>query len=53
MRAKLSVLDDVKYEWNNVADKTADDVKGDLVIDSAIGYTDKPMSTSCPWRHSA
>jgi Nucleoside-diphosphate-sugar epimerases len=47
--AELGVLDDVNYEWKNAADLTADDVKGyDLVIDSAIGYADRPMGISSP-----
>jgi Nucleoside-diphosphate-sugar epimerases len=47
--ADLGVLDDVNYVWKNVADVTADDVKGyDLVIDCAIGYADRPMGISSP-----
>jgi Nucleoside-diphosphate-sugar epimerases len=47
--ADLGVLDDVNYVWKNVADITADDVKGyDLVIDCAIGYADRPMGISSP-----
>jgi nucleoside-diphosphate-sugar epimerase len=45
----LEVLGDVNYAWKNVADVTADDVKGyDLVIDCAIGYADRPMGISSP-----
>jgi len=47
--ADLGVLDNVNYVWKNVADVTADDVKGyDLVIDCAIGYADRPMGISSP-----
>ena len=47
--ADLEVLGDVNYVWKNVADVTADDVKGyDLVIDCAIGYADRPMGISSP-----
>jgi nucleoside-diphosphate-sugar epimerase len=47
--ADLEVLGDVSYVWKNVADVTADDVKGyDLVIDCAIGYADRPMGISSP-----
>jgi len=47
--ADLGVLGDVNYVWKNVADVTADDVKGyDLVIDCAIGYADRPMGISSP-----
>ena len=47
--ADLGVLDDVNYVWKNVADVTADEVKGyDLVIDCAIGYADRPMGISSP-----
>jgi len=47
--ADLGALDDVNYVWKNVADVTADDVKGyDLVIDCAIGYADRPMGISSP-----
>jgi len=47
--ADLGVLGDVSYVWKNVADVTADDVKGyDLVIDCAIGYADRPMGISSP-----
>jgi len=47
--ADLEVLGDVNYVWKNVADITADDVKGyDLVIDCAIGYADRPMGISSP-----
>jgi len=54
MLAELGVLDDVKYEWKKVADVIADDVNGyDLIIDSAIGYADKPMDISGLWRYSA
>ena len=47
--ADLEVLGDVNYVWKNVADVTADDVKGyDIVIDCAIGYADRPMGISSP-----
>jgi len=47
--ADLGELGDVNYVWKNVADVTADDVKGyDLVIDCAIGYADRPMGISSP-----
>jgi len=47
--ADLEILGDVNYVWKNVADVTADDVKGyDLVIDCAIGYADRPMGISSP-----
>ena len=47
--ADLEVLGDVNYIWKNVADVTAEDVKGyDLVIDCAIGYADRPMGISSP-----
>jgi nucleoside-diphosphate-sugar epimerase len=47
--ADLEVLGDVNYVWKNVADVTADDVKGyDLIIDCAIGYADRPMGISSP-----
>ena len=47
--ADIGVLGDVNYVWKNVADVTADDVKGyDLVIDCAIGYADRPMGISSP-----
>jgi nucleoside-diphosphate-sugar epimerase len=47
--ADLGILGDVNYVWKNVADVTADDVKGyDLVIDCAIGYADRPMGISSP-----
>jgi dTDP-glucose 4,6-dehydratase len=47
--ADLEVLGDVNYIWKNIADVTADDVKGyDLVIDCAIGYADRPMGISSP-----
>ena len=47
--ADLGVLGEVSYVWKNVADVTADDVKGyDLVIDCAIGYADRPMGISSP-----
>ena len=47
--ADLEVLGDVNYVWKNVADITADDVKGyDLIIDCAIGYADRPMGISSP-----
>jgi len=47
--ADLEVLGDVNYVWKNIADVTADDVKGyDLVIDCAIGYADRPMGISSP-----
>jgi len=45
----LGILDGVRYEWKNVMDVTANDVKDySLVIDSAIGYADRPMGISSP-----